>query len=53
MFAFCQCLLIIALICRQIKYDLYQQVEKFKKKKNEGFVIAAALLYLKKRHDDF
>ena len=62
MFAFCQCLLSIELICRQITCDLYQQVIKFPKKKkiktkltktNEGFFISAALLYLKKRHDDF
>ena len=34
MFAFCQCLLSIALICRQITCDLYQQVEfSFKKSK--------------------
>ena len=32
MFAFCQCLLSIALICRQITCDLYQQVENFFKK---------------------
>ena len=60
MFAFCQCLLSIELICRQITCDLYQQVKKFPKKiktkqkqMNEGFFISAALLYLKKRHDDF
>ena len=34
MFAFCQCLLSIELICRQITCDLYQdqQVKKFPKK---------------------
>ena len=35
MFAFCQCLLSIALICRQITCDLYQQVEKFQKKSKQ------------------
>ena len=35
MFAFCQCLLSIALICRQITCDLYQQVEIFLKIKTK------------------
>ena len=35
MFAFCQCLLSIALICRQITCDLYQQVESFFKKSKQ------------------
>ena len=35
MFAFCQCLLSIALICRQITCDLYQRVESFFKKSKQ------------------
>ena len=55
MFAFCQCLLSIELICRQITCDLYQQVEIFYKKSKQMRGSLSLLLFCtsKKRHDDF
>ena len=50
MFAFCQCLLSIALICRQITCDLYQQVEFcFKKSKQMRGSLSLLLFCTSKR----